>query len=503
MNRRLILLLALLVLAALVTLLRLPALPYSVVDWDESVYLLMARSLLQGHAPYTVVWDHKPPGLYALFAAAQVAFGPTVLAIRWLGIVAVMATSWLLLVYGRAALGSWAVGGSAAVMYALFSTRNGGLATNAEILFAPWTVAALLLLTHTGAPAALRLQRGTLFMAGLLFGCALQIKTAAAGELLAALTVLLLTLLFSRARGQAMPARRVLAAAAWLLLGAALPTLVAAATFAASGHWADYLYANVTANARYLRAAPPVTMTALAAALWAQVRSTTALWLALPLAGLVSWRTRVSGPVAMLWLWLGGALLAVLAAGRLFPHYFLQLLPPLCLLAAWTLVQGVQLSPLPRRWQPVLLGLLAIVALGQPLAHSARTSSVEAWARIRHTPRTETLAYIGAYLRRQLQPGETFLVADGEPVLYFLAGVDAPTRYVLPALFYDEGLAALLPVEPLDELDRIMTHPPRYVVLSVTPPRISPYFVHLHDYLVQKYTLERSIQGVMLYRRVN
>lgn len=503
MNRRLTLLLALLALAALVTLLRLPALPYSVVDWDESVYLLMARSLLQGHAPYTAVWDHKPPGLYALFAAAQVAFGPTVTAIRWLGIVVVTATSWLLLVYGRAALGSWAVGGGAAVLYALFSTRNGGLATNAEILFAPWTVAALLLLARTGAPAALRLQRGTLFIAGLLLGCAVQIKTVAAGELLAALAVLLLVLPLSRARGQVVPGGRVLAAAAWLLLGAALPTLVAAASFAASGHWADYLYANVTANARYLRAAPPVTAGALAAALWGQVRSTTALWLALPLALLVSWRARAGGPVLTLWLWLGGALLAVLAAGRLFPHYFLQLLPPLCLLAAWTLVQGVRLSPLPRRWQPVLFSVLALVALGQPCARALRASGAEVRAQVQRAPRTETLAYIGAYLRGQLQPGETFFVADGEPVLYFLAGVDAPTRYVLPALFYDEGLAALLPVEPLDELDHIMAHPPRYVVLSAAPPRSSPYFDRLQGYLAQKYTLERSIQGVMLYRRVN
>ena len=44
---------ALALLAALVTVLRLPALPQSVLDWDESIYLLMAVIL---------IW--RPEGLF-------------------------------------------------------------------------------------------------------------------------------------------------------------------------------------------------------------------------------------------------------------------------------------------------------------------------------------------------------------------------------------------------------------------------------------------------------
>ena len=33
----------------------------SALDWDESLYLLMARSLLEGHLPYTAIYDNKPP----------------------------------------------------------------------------------------------------------------------------------------------------------------------------------------------------------------------------------------------------------------------------------------------------------------------------------------------------------------------------------------------------------------------------------------------------------
>jgi len=35
----------------------------SVIDWDESVYLLMSKSILDGNLPYIQVWDHKPPDI--------------------------------------------------------------------------------------------------------------------------------------------------------------------------------------------------------------------------------------------------------------------------------------------------------------------------------------------------------------------------------------------------------------------------------------------------------
>ena len=185
---------ALALLAALVMVLRLPALPQSVVDWDESIYLLMARSMLQGHAPYTVIWDNKPPGLYALFALAQIVFGQTVLAMRLLAMLAVTATCFLLWLYGSILLGSWAIGALAGLFYAVFSMQNGGLASNAEIMWAPFTVAAFLLLgQRTGVPATLQPGRRLTFLViGLLLGIAIQIKAVAGMELAVVLVLLVI-----------------------------------------------------------------------------------------------------------------------------------------------------------------------------------------------------------------------------------------------------------------------------------------------------------------------
>src|SRR5438105_81804 len=40
-------------------------------DWDESLYIVIAQRWLQGGVPYLAIWDQHPMGLPALFAAAQ------------------------------------------------------------------------------------------------------------------------------------------------------------------------------------------------------------------------------------------------------------------------------------------------------------------------------------------------------------------------------------------------------------------------------------------------
>ena len=509
-NKRKSLLLAvgvLLACSALVLFLRLPALPQSQIDWDESIYLLMARSLLQGNAPYTAIWDHKPPGIYLLFALAQVLFGQTVLAIRLLALLVVTATCFLLWLYGRHVLGSRSVGALAALFYALFSTQNGGLASNAEILFAPFTVAALLLLRwRTGVPTAIRPQRRLTFLAaGLLLGAAIQIKAIAGMELVAALALIALTPLCGRQQASRPAFRAAACAAAWVMAGALLPTLVAAAAFALSGHWSDYLYANFTANAIYLRGAPTLMPAAVMAALLSQARGATLLWIAalaaLPLAALIRRRhPHTLLELGVLGLWLVCTLAATLLSRRLFPHYFLQTLPPFSLLAALVIVQAVRLdSHLPRARQGLLIGLILAIGLAHPAARPVQQSLGEIQALLAGTPRVELLVYTANYLRERMAPGDYLYVAEGPPMLYYLTEAAIPTRYVLPTILNDDG-AAMAGIDPLAERERIMALRPRYVVLPEDYQRDPAFLARLQTHLAEDYLLERSLQGILLYR---
>ena len=218
---------------------------HSVENWDESQFLLVARSLLDGHAPYTEIWERKPPGIFVLFAVAQLVFGRSVAAIRILGCLAVAASSVLLFLIGRS-LKNPTAGLLAGILYEIFSLTY-GRPTGLEICFTPFLLFAFYLVLSRNTE---ELLGGVTLPLGLGFvaGAALQISYLVLFDL-SALGLFLLVFLWPSVRVQ--PARffRFLGLVA---VGPVALFAVAALSFAAAGHFADYLDANVGANFRYV-----------------------------------------------------------------------------------------------------------------------------------------------------------------------------------------------------------------------------------------------------------
>jgi len=73
---------------------RLPYYFEGVINWDESTFILVAQSLLNGHLPYTELWDIKPPLLSVAYAMFIVLFGKSVIAVRFAGSLCIFLTSW-------------------------------------------------------------------------------------------------------------------------------------------------------------------------------------------------------------------------------------------------------------------------------------------------------------------------------------------------------------------------------------------------------------------------
>ncbi|OYV36674.1 MAG: hypothetical protein B7Z81_07080 [Acidocella sp. 20-61-6] len=197
---------------------RLPVLHRSVLDWDESLYFLMAQSWHAGHLPYTTIWDNKPLGIYAIFAAFQAVFGERIVAMRLAAVAFAAALAWL--VHGitlalttnrRAAL----LAGCAVI---LCSLSNDGLSANTELFMASFTAAAVLLALRGGPAPAI----------GLLLGCAFMVKYVAVFE-----APVVFFLILSQRPG------RWLRSAAWMLAGAALPLLAVVLSLAAEPNAAN------------------------------------------------------------------------------------------------------------------------------------------------------------------------------------------------------------------------------------------------------------------------
>jgi 4-amino-4-deoxy-L-arabinose transferase-like glycosyltransferase len=148
----------------------------SVLDWDESLYVLMAQRWLQGHLPYTTIWDNKPLGIYAIFALFIAIFHNPVLAIRlatslFAAVTAIIVWRLAPLLLGTATPAlSARLAGLAAAAFIIGSLSNDGLSANTELFMECFSAAAILAALHPGIDPARPFGRGV--CVGMLFGLA-------------------------------------------------------------------------------------------------------------------------------------------------------------------------------------------------------------------------------------------------------------------------------------------------------------------------------------------
>lgn len=487
---------------AVVALLRLPTFFHSYENWDESLFLLMARSLLDGHPLYVDIWDHKPPGVFVAFAAAQALFGRSVLSIRILACLLVTASSLLLFVIGRR-LRSPLAGLVAGLLYAAFS-MDYGRPTNLELVFAPLVIAAFALaLAHE--PEDLLATTGSPIAIGLLAGLALQVSYVALFDV-AALGALLLGLVLT-----AWPRPPLARVARFFALAAAGPLGMLAATalaFAATGHFGDYVHANFASNARYV-SDTGLDVGKLAWMIERRVRESFPLWLALGLAPLClltmpdlpqPTRRGLAGGLV----WAAGALGGVVATRHLFAHYFLDPLPAQCLLCALVVSIAAEDGAAARRSPARLAIVLALVLLGpvlraveKPLRDGALLVRKRCIERIPYWG--DEPAAIAAYLRPRITADDALYVADYQPIVHYLVPARIPTRFVFPPFLIDERQRALAGGDADAEVRAIFAKRPLYVLKAGEAP--SAFYRLLREELERGYDRETTIGAVEIYRR--
>ena len=66
-------------------LIRLPFFFRDCIDRDESTFILLGQSWVDGFLPYTQLWDLKPPLVFLFFAIIIQIFGKSYIAIRLFG----------------------------------------------------------------------------------------------------------------------------------------------------------------------------------------------------------------------------------------------------------------------------------------------------------------------------------------------------------------------------------------------------------------------------------
>jgi 4-amino-4-deoxy-L-arabinose transferase-like glycosyltransferase len=434
----------------------------SVVDPDESLYLLQAREWLRGGWPYVAVWDMHPVGAPAIIAAGLFLFGESIASARLVGALSVAATGFLLLRIVVLARCGRATGLAAGVLYVAHSVLPGGLATNTEILFAPF-VAAGFALAVLAARDLLELQRvpGVRLVGavGLCFGTALWVKQVAAPEACAAFGGLMALAVW---KGR-MPLRGILPRASAFAVGCALPTALTAFVYFLRGDFPAFIHANFVAPLRYVaRDADANALVLMRLVLagwigmaWLLVAAAAAL-LALHRHRRLDTHTVL---VATALLWFVAATLGVVLPGKFYAHYFLLWVPPLSLAAALGL-RDVIVRAAPRRPGVSLLAVVALIASMPVLGDLASLGRRGVGLRLPDPPRAAAQA-----IARLVPPGETAYVVNYEPIIYFLADLPLPT--IMPLWQHLAGeYGEVIGQESDAELARVLASRPYLLVIS-------------------------------------
>ena len=451
---------------------RLPAFAHSVIDQDESLYLILANELLDGHLPGTRLFDYKPLFLFTLFASLQALFADDIFAIRVLGVLGAASSAYLLSRISAKVFPGAGVPAAAGLLYLVMTVTNGGLATNAEIVLHPFLLAGALLLLKSLDPGPVSSRAaGFCLAAGFLLGLGYQIKPVIVFDIIG-LFLFAFFLEFSRRRTAAAALADTLRRGLISLAGFCVPLIVTILIYALSGSldaWRlmlAYSLSGVAQPFELWRAGNILTGLAPFAFLVPLVGLSAAEMIAnrggagsFVIGGLLAWTAVTSGGIVL--------------AGYYLGHHFLLLAPTLCLVAAHGLCRawrrtGLSLGPAPSA-ALLALATISMALLVYPQAYIEAGTVVVKRHQMQDRDYGDLPRRLASYVMRESVPGEPLFVYGYHPILYYLAASPVPTRFPFAdhlAYEYGANVLTALGFDLAAEIDDTMSRRPRFVILA-------------------------------------
>jgi 4-amino-4-deoxy-L-arabinose transferase-like glycosyltransferase len=472
---------------------RLPYFAVSVINWDESTFAILGQDLLDGHLPYTHLWDNKPPLVYVMFAFFIYLFGRSVTALRAGGVLCVWAASSILyLGVGRRwdRLAGWA---AALVVIVACATLPSGQATMSEHLaLVPLSLALISFLDGD-------VDGGRAFGCGLLLGLCVLVKADTA---LLAVGVAILVFADGGPRLLADRVRRV----AWLALGTSAPILTTMAVYAVLGHLdilritfldASFAYVTLRSASRRWSIIPQILTNLLSPG--ASVFLFAIAGIALIVNNRPEWRRQALVLVAMSMALLAGGIVA----GGGYGHYVL-VQAPVVGVAAGLLVRAH------RRRRVIVVGLLALVVIVS-IGGSVRRfiGQIPEQGVTLHGDLPKRVA---RYLDSRHAAGQ-YVFLNTAHVAGWLSRVEHPSKFVHPSNLMRLALLRAVdgPSASVEgELRGILSKRPAFLVLSAGSLEgddgdgaRAAYWRTLVEATRTNYQLDLRDEDVLIYRRAD
>ena len=406
--------------SVIIILVRLPNLFRPVINWDESTFILMGQSILDGSLPYVELWDLKPPLAFYSFALFIIALGKSIAAIRVAGAICILIVAYF---NYRIAETIWPQRGAGLIAgvlsIALVGANSGGQATMTELVALPPLMAALFVL------GSLQLTLRNIAGAGALIAAATLIRLNLLYVSLAVAAAILMIDLWQRQNWKSLLSRQLVFGAGHA--GVGLATLL------------PYLYAGELVTAlRSVVLAPLSYSSSRASLMEAFVKQTSNVihqmtgnyallsslsWMLALLAVFViglywkRWSSLKRRAAGMLVVFSGAVALSILNSGGTHSHYLIQLVPFVSALAAVSL--GTIMQPRKRAITLTIVLLTAIISAFLPLNYrhyQKLFSQLEG-----NDPYKNHDVYaIADYLNDSRSPGRPIYIMDTHIIYWFI-----------------------------------------------------------------------------------
>lgn len=447
----------------------------SVINHDESTYLVLGNSILEGYHYWIDYVDTKPPGIFLLVAVFQALLGKSIFIFRlitaiWLGITAFLLYR-IQLHWGHSSKAGIASGVIYLIITSLFTFY--GISPNTEIFFNLFTALALLIILE---------QKGgwPYLIAGLALGFGFLIKYVVAFDALA--FGLLITI---SAVKQKINFWQYFSKGALLLAGFLFPISLVYFYYDQVGYFEEAWFYGFVIPGRYPKNLTP----------WEYIKFVGDFLLRfLPVTifyiyGLTAKRFDDQQRIFVA-IWSLCILVAILIPGNTFGHYFIQLMLPFSLGAGW--IFGIHNLERPKWLRPVLSPKVGYSILGVLLI----TLLYFQWSDYVRKPDYPKMA--ANYLNERLQDEDELYVGNAAHIIYLLTDRTPLHKHVHPSLFWTPKHYKALEIDIPVEVDLIKEVEPRFVLM-----RRNALDNRFGSWLQEDYNLIKSFGNnlIMIYER--
>lgn len=417
----------------------------SVLDHDESTYLIIGRELLQGQELYSDVTDTKPAGIFLFYAALEFLFGGSIFLKRFVFALAVGFTAFLVFKVSKRFFQNHKAAAASGIIYIFYTSIwvYHGRSPNTELLFNLTTISALLLFLQPKTKAWV--------FGGLLMGIGFIIKYLVLFDVVAFFLFFFVTDIVRDKKiihRTEFWFRYILSGLAFLL-----PFALLNLWFWLDDPAHDFFYITYELPGNY-GSNPSLKRYGVMLADFIGKFLPISFFLFYVifkrnnfLKGNLKWFFVV---------WIFSVLMAIYLPGKEFSHYTIQLMLPLSLIAGlffhsefrWDKYSSVVFSG-----KTGLVLLAVIVLVVQIISFNNEVLKPD-------YPRE-----VAAAIQQELDAGEEVYVANYEQIIYYLLDLDSPTKFIHSNLLFTETHKAFK-INAEQELKRIMETFPEFVIVE-------------------------------------